>query len=117
MSSKDSWLVEAAPNILTAAGIIFILIDGPLPFGDVIGVSLIAYGSALRTSYKLADAVVWVEARLENTNDSTPVTEVVLPELGISPQRTESLLPSRHSPRNPTRWCNRHRRVDTCYKY
>lgn len=119
MSAKDSPLVEYAPWILKALGVVFILADGPLPFGDAVGWILIGYGSALQASYTASDVAVWAEAHWPSDSDSTDPGDLVHLS-GGSPIRTDtqiSILPDRHSSRNPRRWCNRHARMDTCYKY
>lgn len=113
MTARDDF-VEQVPNLLLLLGVGLILLDGPLPFGDVFGVALISYGSALRASYKVADAAIWIEAHLPSTSDSTPPPDLVHQVVASLPDRTSI---SRARSGLALRWCNRHRRHDTCHKY
>jgi len=113
MSARDT-LVEQAPNILTFLGVVLIVADGPLPITDGLGWALIAYGSALRTSYKVADVAVWIEARMPNDSEQTSPADLVYPQVA---SQTAPTSPTFRSSRNGLRWCNRHRRYDSCYKY
>lgn len=115
MSAKDSPIVEYAPWILKALGVVFILADGPLPFGDAVGWILIGYGSALAASYTVSDVAVWAEAQLASSSDSTPPPDLVHPVVASQPAPKKS-HPSLSS-RKGLRWCNRHGRPDNCYKY
>lgn len=119
MSAKDSPLVEYAPWILKALGILLILADGPLPFMDPLGYALIAYGSALGASYKLADAAIAVEAHF----DSSPSAMSDRAMIPHTPTRIgppgKAATPGPHFSRRwlPDRkhgWCVRHRRHDLC---
>ena len=115
MSAKDSWLVEHAPTLLKLLGAIFILADGPLPFGDAVGWVLIGYGSALSASYKLADAAVYVENAFSND-----IKEILPLPPRIGPPGGSATIGPHFQGRPPlsgatrTGWCTRHRRYDRC---
>lgn len=61
MGKIVDFIVDNAPNLLKVLGVILILADGPLPFGDVFGAALIAYGSALGAAYKISDVATTIE--------------------------------------------------------
>ena len=52
--------IKILPYVMYIAGGACIIADGPLPFGDALGVSLIAYGRGLQISLKVADAALWI---------------------------------------------------------
>ena len=119
MGNTSDAIVEYAPWILTFLGILLIAADGPLPFMDVIGLSLIAYGRALGAAYKLADVAIAIESHFES--DPTAATDRVgntaKPRLPIRLGASNGTRSSRtnNSLYGLGRWCNIHKRIDNCH--
>lgn len=60
--------IEILPYVMYAAGGLCIIADGPLPFGDILGGALIAYGRGLQVSLKVGEAILYIDDKLTGQN-------------------------------------------------
>lgn len=67
--------IRVIPYVFYVAGAACIIADGPLPFGDAVGVSLIAYGRGLQLSLKAADGAIWLNNQLAPTKENVNITQ------------------------------------------
>ena len=67
--------IRALPYVFYVAGAACIIVDGPLPFGDAFGVSLIAYGRGLQYSLKAADGAIWLNNQLTPDKKTVNITQ------------------------------------------
>lgn len=117
MGKNADWIVEYAPWILVALGVLLIALDGPLPFMDIFGVALIAYGRGLGTVYHIADLAI----AFESYYDTDP--SVIDDRVGVGTKPTTPVrLGAPHGSRSSRTkslyglgaWCNIHKRIDNC---